>query len=230
MKSGGIDCVVLDLGLNDSSAFKFLSLVSRNDAVNRVPIIIYASRDLTDKEKEKLDKYTHSVALKQAKSPGRLLDEISLFLHRVERALPPEKKKPSALAHDRDAVFQDKKILIVDDDMRNVFALTSVLEVKGIHVVVAKNGSEAVSRFETAPDIDLVLMDIMLPEVDGYEAMRKIRALERFQSVPIIALTAKAMKDDRTKCMEAGASDYMAKPVDTDKLLSLLYVWLYHDA
>jgi CheY-like chemotaxis protein len=165
--------------------------------------------------------------VKDARSPERLLDETSLFLHRVESRLPGEKRQMLEQLHSGDDVFAGKKVLIVDDDMRNVFALTSVLEAHGMDVVYAENGKEGLDCLREHPDVDLVLMDIMMPELDGYETMRAVRSLEGFERIPIISLTAKAMKGDREKSIASGASDYIAKPVNVDQLLSLMRVWLY---
>ena len=158
----------------------------------------------------------------------RLLDEATLFLHRVEKDLPEEKQNVVRMTHNKEKIFNAKKILIVDDEMRYDFALSSILEEKGMQVIVGKNGIEGLDHLKQDSDIDLVLMDIMMPEMDGYDAMKRIRQQQKFKNLPIIALTAKAMKGDRSKCINAGANDYMAKPVDPDKLLSLLRVWLYN--
>jgi len=165
--------------------------------------------------------------IKDVRSPERLLDETALFLHRVEKDLPEEKRRVIRMLHDKEAIFDGRKVLIADDDMRNVFALTSVLEEKGLKLLVAANGQECLDMLEENPDTDLVLMDIMMPVMDGYEAMRRIRQQKRFHKLPIISLTAKAMKGDRAGCIEAGASDYLSKPVDIEKLQSMLRVWLY---
>ncbi|HEC42947.1 MAG TPA: response regulator, partial [Bacteroides sp.] len=165
--------------------------------------------------------------IKGAGSQQKLLDDTTLFLHRVETNLSEEQQKMIRMIHDKEAILTGKKVLVVDDDMRNVFSLKKVLEDKGVEVLVGKNGKEGLKRLNDNPEIDLVLMDIMMPEMDGYEAMEEIRKQERFKDLPIIALTAKAMKGDRAKCIEAGASDYMTKPVDTDRLFSVLRVWLY---
>jgi CheY-like chemotaxis protein len=215
------DCMILDLGLKDMSGFELLRR-SRNDGVDdRVPIIVYTGRELSREEEEELSRHAESIIIKGARSPERLLDETTLFLHRVEANLPEDKQRMLRMVHDKEAMLAGKKILLVDDDMRNVFALSSALEAHGMEVAIARNGREGVEKLSSNPDMDLVLMDIMMPEMDGYEAMRAIRKRKRFQNLPIIALTAKAMKGDRNKCIEAGASDYMAKPVDTDKLFSL---------
>jgi CheY-like chemotaxis protein len=193
----------------------------------RLPVIIYTGKQLTRKEETALRRYAETIIVKDVHSPERLLDETTLFLHRVESRLPVEKRRLLQQLHSADAVFEGKKVLIVDDDMRNVFALTSVLEARRMNVRYAENGLEAMKLLEEDPDVDVVLMDIMMPELDGYETIRRIRALPRFESLPIISLTAKAMKGDREKSIAAGASDYITKPVDTDKLVSLLRVWLY---
>ncbi len=225
--TGSYDCIILDLGLEDMSGFDFLKMIRDDVHCPRVPIIIYTGRDLTREEEEKLQKYAETIIIKGARSPERLLDETSLFLHRVEANLPEEKQRAIRVSHDKEAVLSGKNILLVDDDMRNVFALSSVLEEKEMKITVARNGLEAVEQVDENQEIDLVLMDIMMPEMDGYEAMTEIRKREQFEKLPIIALTAKAMKGDRNRCIDAGASDYLAKPVDTDKLLSMLRVWLY---
>ncbi|MBT3260300.1 MAG: response regulator, partial [Deltaproteobacteria bacterium] len=168
-----------------------------------------------------------SIILKGVNSSDRLLDEVSLFLHRVDSGLPAEKQNTFRMVHDKEELLKDRKILLVDDDMRNVYALMAVLEEKGMKVEVASNGQEALDCLEAESEIDLVLMDIMMPVMDGYEATRKIRLCEKWAKLPVIALTAKAMKGDREKCLAVGANDYLTKPIDTEKLFSLLRVWLY---
>jgi CheY-like chemotaxis protein len=190
-------------------------------------VIVYTGRDLTRREETRLQKYAETVIVKDVRSPERLLDETALFLHRVEAKLPAEKRRMLEQLHSADEVFRDKKVLIADDDVRNVFALASVLERHGMQVRFAETGNEALAVLEEDPEIDLVLMDIMMPELDGYETMQLVRAQERFAKLPIISLTAKAMKGDREKSISSGASDYITKPVDTDQLLSLMRVWLY---
>jgi len=221
------DAMILDLGLNDMSGFELLERISQDERIRKVPVIVYTGQDLTEAEEAELRKYAESIIVKGVRSPERLLDETALFLHRVEKDLPVDKQRMLRMTRDNDAVFQDKTILVVDDDMRNVFALSSVLEYAGLNVVVGKNGRDGIAKLEDNPQVNLVLMDIMMPEMDGYQAMREIRQRRKYAKLPIIALTAKAMKGDRAKCIEAGANDYLAKPVDTDKLLSLLRVWLY---
>ncbi len=222
-----IDCVVLDLGLSDISGFDLVQKISTDKKVSDVPIIIYTGKDLSKKEDSLLRKYAKSVIIKGAKSPDRLLDEVSLFLHRVEANLPDNKKSQVQLHHNKEDIFKGKKILIVDDDVRNIYALASILGNEEIEIISAENGKDAINILQKNPSLDLILMDIMMPEMDGYEAMAKIRQNEKYKNIPIIALTAKAMKGDRQKCINAGANDYLSKPVDLDKLLSLLRVWLY---
>lgn len=221
------DCIVLDLGLADTGAFELLEELKKLDTANRVPVIIHTGRELTREDEKRLHHYAESIIIKGAKSPERLLNEVTLFLHLVESSLAPGKQRMIRTALDKEAMLEGKKILIVDDDMRNIFSLSSALAEKNLVIFEAENGREALSRLNEFPDIDLVLMDIMMPEMDGYEAMVSIRKDPRFQSLPIIALTAKAMKGDREECLKAGASDYIPKPVDMEKLFSLLRVWLY---
>ncbi|KKM23179.1 hypothetical protein LCGC14_1617790, partial [marine sediment metagenome] len=225
--SGKFDCMVLDLGLSDMSGVELLDKIRNNEDVSRLPIIIYTGRELTEQQRKIIGKYADSTIIKGAGSQQKLLDDTTLFLHRVETNLSEEQQKMIRMIHDKEAILTGKKVLVVDDDMRNVFSLKKVLEDKGVEVLVGKNGKEGLKRLNDNPEIDLVLMDIMMPEMDGYEAMEEIRKQERFKDLPIIALTAKAMKGDRAKCIEAGASDYMTKPVDTDRLFSVLRVWLY---
>lgn len=227
LKSSRFDCMILDIGLPDMSGFDLLEMIKDDSSIYYIPIIIYTGRELSSQEEIRLKKYAETIIIKGARSTERLLDETALFLHRVEKNLPEEKQKMIRMVHDRETILKDNKILLVDDDMRNVFALTNVLEENGMEVMIAKNGRECLECLNKNPDINLVLMDIMMPEMDGYEAMKGIRKQERFKNLPIIALTAKAMKGDKNVCIEAGANDYLAKPVDIDKLVSLLRVWLY---
>ncbi|KJR99450.1 MAG: histidine kinase [Desulfobulbaceae bacterium BRH_c16a] len=227
LESGEYDCLILDLGLSDMTGFELLDLIRGCEICARVPVIVYTGRDLTRQEEENLRKFTESIIIKGVRSPERLLDESALFLHRVEKNLPEHQKEKIRSGQRQEGVFEEKTILVVDDDMRNVFALTNLLEEKGVKIVVARDGLESLERLEHNKEIDLVLMDIMMPKMDGLEAMRRIRENPEFRDLPIIALTAKAMKGDRTKCIEAGANDYLAKPVDTDRLISILKVWLY---
>jgi CheY-like chemotaxis protein len=221
------DCMVLDLKLPKMSGFSLLEKVKKDDRWRSLPVIVYTGRDLTRREETRLKKYAETIIIKDVRSPERLLDETALFLHRVESKLPAEKRRMLEQLHSADDVFKGKRVLIADDDVRNVFALASVLERQGMDVQFAENGNEAIATLQADPSIDLVLMDIMMPELDGYEAMRLIREQPQFQKLPIISLTAKAMKGDREKSIASGASDYITKPVDTDQLLSLMRVWLY---
>lgn len=227
LSRGNYDCMILDLGLEDMSGFELLEKIRMSESAMRVPVIIYTGRDLTHDEEKQLSKYADSIIIKGVKSPERLLDESALFLHRVESNLPHEKQQMLKMVHDKESVLNGKKVMIVDDDMRNVFALSSVLEDRNMDVVVAKNGLECLEKLEEVESIDCVLMDIMMPKMDGYEAMTEIRKNPEYAKLPIIALTAKAMKGDRSKCIDSGASDYLSKPVNTDKLLSMMRVWLY---
>ncbi len=227
LETGEYDCMILDLGLEDMTGFELLDKINGREVSVTVPVIVYTGRDLTREEEESLRKYTESIIIKGVKSPERLLEESALFLHRVEANLPEHQIEKLRRFHPKDGVFQEKTILVVDDDMRNVFALTNLLEEKGVKVVVARNGYESLEKLAQHKEINLVLMDIMMPKMDGFEAMSRIREQAVYKDLPIIALTAKAMKGDRSKCIEAGANDYLAKPVNTDKLLSILKVWLY---
>ncbi|GGA50480.1 response regulator [Paenibacillus physcomitrellae] len=227
LRTQHFDCMVLDLMLTDMTGFDLLDQIRDDEQLNDLPIIIYTGKELDKQEETKLRKYAESIIIKDVKSPERLLDETTLFLHRVEADLPEEKRRILRKLHNKETLFEGKKILLVDDDVRNVFALSSVLEGYRMEVVFAENGREAIELLEQHRDFDLILMDMMMPEMDGYEAMRRIRTMEEFEKLPIIALTAKAMKEDRVKCIEAGASDYMKKPIQTDQLLSLMRVWLY---
>ncbi|MGH2934877.1 MAG: response regulator, partial [Gaiellaceae bacterium] len=221
------DCVVLDLRLPDSSGFELLERIRTEERLSTLPVIVYTGAELTPEEETQLRRYAEAIVLKDARSPERLLDETALFLHRVEARLPQQKRRVLERAHSAEAVFQGKKVLIVDDDVRNVFALTSALEANGMDVIFAENGRDGVDALQASPDVDLVLMDVMMPELDGYEATRTIRQMPEFEKLPIISLTAKAMKGDRERSIDAGASDYITKPVDVDRLLSLMRVWLY---
>jgi len=227
LKKEPFDCQILDLGLQDMSGFDLLEKIRSDKQIIDLPIIIYTGKDLSKEDEERLSKYADSIILKGARSFERLLSETTLFLHQLESEMPESKRKMLRQLHNKEEMLKDKNVLIVDDDMRNVFALSSLLEDKGIKVVVGKNGKDGLDKLNKHPEIDLVLMDIMMPEMDGYEAMQEIRKQKKYKKLPIIALTAKAMKEDREKCIAAGANDYLAKPVETEKLLSLLRVWLY---
>lgn len=221
-----IDCIVLDIGLPDMNGFELIYKFEKVKDLSIPPIIIYTGKELTKEENNELHKYAESIIIKGVKSEDRLLDETALFLHRTISNLPESKQVIINNLYDKEAVFHSKKILLVDDDMRNVFALSKILKERGMKVIKAENGKNALEMLETHSDIDLVLMDIMMPEMDGYEAMRRIRSQMKFKHLPIVALTAKAMKDDKQKCIDAGANDYISKPVDVERLLSLMRVWL----
>lgn len=228
LKDEHFDCMVLDLGLPDISGFDLLDKIKHDKYLTDIPVIIYTGKDLSKETEIKLEQFAESIIIKGVKSPERLLDEVSLFLHRIESNLPKEKQKMIRMVHDKEQYLKNRKILLVDDDMRNVFALKSILSKHGMQIIVETNGYECLEFLEKEPHVDLILMDIMMPKMDGYETMRRIRAQEKLKRLPIIALTAKAMKEDRAKCIESGANDYLTKPVDMDKLLSLIRVWLYH--
>jgi len=229
LRTETIDCMVLDLLLPDMSGFELIKQIQIDPALVDLPIIVYTGKELTRDEEHELRMVTEAVIIKDVKSPERLLDETALFLHRMEANLPESKRQMLMEAHETDPLLNQKTVLVVDDDIRNIFALTSILERFRMNVLHAENGQEAIDLVKEREDIDVVLMDIMMPGMDGYETTTAIRELEGRQSLPIIALTAKAMKGDREKCLAAGASDYIAKPVDTDQLLSLLRVWLYKE-
>ena len=226
LRTTTFDCMVLDLALPDGTGLELLEQMASGDQYGFPPVIVYTGRSLSHDQVHELERFSRSIIIKGARSPERLLDEVTLFLHQVESKLPPERQRMLRDARDREAVFEGRRILVVEDDVRNVFALTSVLEPKGAIVEIARNGREAVEHVRAKPGIDLVLMDIMMPEMDGLEATRLLRADPQFAKLPIIALTAKAMIDDRDKCIAAGANDYIAKPLDVDKLLSLARVWI----
>jgi CheY-like chemotaxis protein len=220
------DCMIIDLKLPDMQGRELLERMSREEIASFPPVIVYTGRSLTRAEEAELQKYSRSIIIKGARSPERLLDEVTLFLHKVESELSSERQDMLKAVRSRDRVFEGRRILLVDDDVRNIFALTSALEQKGAIVEIGRNGFEALEKLESVPDIDLVLMDIMMPVMDGLEATRRIRADQRFARLPIIAITAKAMKDDQEQCLAAGASDYLAKPIDLSRLYSLLRVWM----
>ena len=230
LKEQPFDCMILDLNLPDKPGAQVLEQLKQHEDWSKLPVIVYTGRDMTEKEETELRQYAGTIVIKGASSPERLLDEVTLFLHRVDTRLPEERNQLQK--NELNAILANKKILIVDDDVRNIFALTSLLEnsvakESNLQVFFAENGREGIERLKQHTDIDLILMDIMMPEMDGYETMRTIRAMQEHSNLPIIALTAKAMKGDREKCIEAGASDYISKPVNVDQLLSLMRVWLY---
>jgi len=227
MQQKKFDCVVLDLRLPDMTGFELLERLHANPSFSKIPVVVYTGKDLSVEEQLKLKSLAKSIILKDVQSPERLLDETALFLHRVVTDLPPHQQAMLERLHGSTEILRNRKVLVVDDDARNIFALTSLLENHEVDVVSTTKGKDAIELIETTPDISLVLMDIMMPEMDGYETIRRIRAAPEFRTLPILALTAKAMKGDREKCLEAGASDYISKPVNTDQLLSLMRVWLY---
>jgi CheY-like chemotaxis protein len=230
LKSRTFDCMVLDLSLPDSSGYALLETLSREEAYSFPPVIVYTGRDLSVDEEQRLRRYSKSIIIKGAKSPERLLDEVTLFLHKVVSDLPADQQRMLDKARVRDAALEGRRILIVEDDVRNVFALTRVLETRGVTVDIARNGHEAIKSLDELAQegklVDLVLMDVMMPEMDGLTAVREIRKRDEWKKLPILMLTAKAMPDDQAECLAAGASDYLAKPLDIDKLLSLVRVWL----
>jgi CheY-like chemotaxis protein len=213
--------------LGDTSGFKLLEEFNQLNA-SIPPIVIYTGKDITDEEETYLRKFSESIIIKGARSPERLLDEVNLFLHRVESLLPQDKKNILKMLRSNEQTFEGKTVLIVDDDLRNIFSLTSALESKGISVKIAKDGIEALEALDKNKDVDLVLMDIMMPRMDGYEAMKRIRANadSRIRALPVIALTAKAMKGDYEKCIDAGANDYLPKPINLESFTTVLKVWL----
>ena len=221
------DCMVLDLRLPDMSGFELLDRMQVDAEYSHVPVVVFTGRELSDNEQSELRRKAKSIVLKGVQSPERLLDETALFLHRVIADLPESKQKMIEALHQSDEPLLNRKVLVVDDDVRNIFALNSLLERHNMQVINATNGQDAIRLVEETADLALILMDIMMPEMDGYETMRRIRGKQEFRQLPIIALTAKAMKGDREKCLEAGASDYVAKPVNTEQLLSLVRMWLH---
>ncbi|BAP56246.1 signal transduction histidine kinase [Thioploca ingrica] len=227
LQSQHFDCIVLDVSVGKNTGLQWLEQLHNEIYLAQMPVIIYAERELTSAEEAILQKYHDILTIKKVYSPERLVDEVTLFLHQIESQLPQEHQQLLHKVRNKEAILTGKKVLIVDDDVRNVFALAATLEDKGMEIVVAHNGQEALPILETQTDISVILMDIMMPGMDGYETIRQIRSQVRFRKLPIIALTAKAMKGDKAKCIEAGASDYLAKPFDANKLLSLLRVWLH---
>ena len=230
LKNHTFDCIILDLKLPDISGFELLDMIKSQSHLVHIPVIINTAMELDDEKMAHIMRYTEAMVLKSNKSNDRLIDEVNLFMNKLKQSeLKPSVSpalKGKALSTIEKAL-EGKTILITDDDMRNIFALSSALQMYDMNIVIANNGREALERLnDEQHKIDLVLMDIMMPEMDGYEATRAIRADKRFSKLPVIALTAKAMKNDREKCIEAGASDYISKPVDMDKLLSMLRVWL----
>jgi CheY-like chemotaxis protein len=220
------DCMIIDLKLPDMDGSELLERMTREDIRAFPPVIVYTGRNLTREEEASLNRYSRSIIIKGARSPERLLDEVTLFLHKVESQLSAERQTMLKMARSRDKVFDGRKVLLVDDDVRNIFALSSALEQRGLQVEIARNGFEALAKLDGTLDIDLVLMDVMMPGMDGLEATRRIRTIPRLRKLPIIAITAKAMKDDQEQCRAAGMNDYLAKPIDLQRLFSLLRVWM----
>jgi CheY-like chemotaxis protein/HAMP domain-containing protein len=227
LKKEKFDCIIVDLGLPDMLGFDLLKTIKSDEGINKIPIVVYTGKDLTKEESVLLNKLASTVVLKTVHSMERLLDETTLFLHRVESRLPKEKQSIIRKLHKTDEVLRGKNILVVDDDIRNIYSLTNALAEEGLNCLVAENGKAAIQMLKESDHVELILMDVMMPEMDGYEATRAIRAMSKFEKLPIIALTAKAMKGDREKCLVAGMSDYIAKPVNVEQLLSLMRVWLY---
>ena len=227
INEGNLDAVVVGLDLPEMKQFDLVDEIHGHAKAADLPIMVYSTRELSKKEEVALKRLSQTMPLKDVRSAERLLDECCLFLHRPMSQVPAEKRQMIDDLHRTETVLAGKKVLIVDDDIRNIFAMTSLLEPFQMSLLSAETGKGAIEMLQTTSDVDVVLMDIMMPDMDGYDTMRAIRKLGKFRSLPIIALTAKAMKGDREKCIEAGASDYIAKPVDTEQLLSLLRVWLY---
>lgn len=227
MQEEKYDCVIIDLKLPDMTGFDLMEKIKSDASLNKIPIIVYTGKELSKEENNQLNKLANTVVLKTADSNERLLDETTLFLHRVESNLPKEKQKIIRKLHKSEEILRDKKILIVDDDPRNIFSLTNALQEEGINCITAENGKDALDVIAKESGIDIILMDVMMPEMDGYEATQEIRKNPKYDEIPIIALTAKAMKGDKEKCLEAGMSDYISKPINIEQLLSLMRVWLY---
>jgi CheY-like chemotaxis protein len=226
LRADGPDCAVLPLGAHAERVFALLEEAAGDERLRELPMIVYTPEPLGGADRTRLEELAGHLNAKAVSTPERLVDETALFLHRMEANLPAATRKLLSQLRTADSVFHGKRILIVDDDIRNVFALTSALEMRGMKVLYAEDGREGIAKLRENTDVDLVLLDVMMPEMDGYETARSIRAMARFEHLPIISLTAKAMKGDRDKCIAAGASDYITKPVDMDQLLSLMRVWL----
>ena len=227
LRTEGAECAVLPVSDGGAEAFALLEQAAADEGLRELPIVVYVAEPLEAADRARLDQLAAAVNATIVSTPERLVDETALHLHRMEARLPAATRKLLSQLRTADFVFHGKRILIVDDDVRNVFALTSALEMRGMNVVYAENGREGVTKLRETSDVDLVLIDVMMPEMDGYETAREIRGMSRFDALPIIALTAKAMKGDRDKCIAAGASDYITKPVDVEQLLSLMRVWLH---
>jgi len=227
LRESRFDCMVLDLRLPDMSGFEVLEEMQKDPALAEMPVVVFTGRDLSPEEDAQLHTMARSIVVKGAASPERLFDETALFLHQVAADLPSDKQRMLERLHASDEMLAGRTVLVVDDDTRNIFALSSALERRNMNVLTATTGQEAVSILERSPEVAIVLMDIMMPEMDGYETIQLIRRNPTLRRLPIIALTAKAMKGDREKCLEAGASDYLAKPVNTEQLFSALRLWLH---
>jgi CheY-like chemotaxis protein len=226
LREKNFDCLVLDLSSPLKSCVELLELMTFEKMENPPTVVVYTGLNVNPENEKKLKMVSGHIILKRARSTERLFDEVTLVLHRNESKMSQAQRQMIKIVRNREQVFEGRKILLVDDDIRNIFALTSALEQKGATIVVGRNGHEALAKLNEDPLIDLVLMDIMMPEMDGYEATRQIRKQKRFSQLPIIAVTAKAMKDDQEKCLDAGTDDYVSKPVDLEKLLSLIRVWI----
>jgi CheY-like chemotaxis protein len=230
LRTQTFDCMVLDLTLPDASGHSLLETLSEEGNYSFPPVIVYTGRELSAHDELRLRRYSQSIIIKGAKSPERLLDEVTLFLHQVVSELPDEQQKMIRRARNRDALLEGRRIIVVEDDVRNVYALTNILEPRGATVEIARNGQEAIDLLDKArqsgTQVDLMLMDVMMPVMDGLTATRTIRRKEEWKKLPIITLTAKAMPDDQRNCIGAGANDYIAKPLDVEKLLSLVRVWM----
>jgi CheY-like chemotaxis protein len=224
LRKGSLDCLVLELP--DPNGFRVLKDIHSNPDFSNLPTIVYINGDLTKEEEAQLKRAMKVCVLKEVKSIERVVDEMAIFLHQATAKLPETKRKDIEHLHQSNAALTGRKVMVVDDDYRNIFAMTSLLDHQQMNVISAESGREAIELLEKTPDVDIVLMDIMMPEMDGYDTMQAIRQKENFKSLPIVALTAKAMKGDREKCIESGASDYITKPVDSEQLLALMRVWL----
>ena len=227
LNSNEVDCVILDMGLPGTEAYNTLEEVKKTPGLENLPIIIFTGKNLSGKDEMRIKQYADSIVVKTAHSYQRILDEVSLFLHLVEKNKDEPKKPAYKSLGTLGEVLKDKTVLIADDDVRNIFSLTRTLEQYGMKVLSAIDGKEALVQLQESDKVDVVLMDMMMPEMDGYESIQRIREISKFKTLPVIAVTAKAMTGDREKCIKAGASDYITKPVDIDQLTSLLRVWLY---
>jgi CheY-like chemotaxis protein len=228
IESTSFDCIILDLKLPDMTGFEWLRRVeAKVEEGEAPPIIVYTARELSEDENRQLSRYTGSIVIKGASSSERLLDEVTLFLHSVESSLTKDQQAMIRMRHDPDRALHNRTVMLVDDDMRNTFALSKLLKKHGMNVVIADNGQMALDQLKEHKTVELIIMDIMMPIMDGYQAMREIRSRKSWQNIPIIALTARAMPEEQERCIEAGADDYLVKPVDIDRLLTLLRVWLF---